>query len=51
MYRLRIDEITLKSGHKIEPTNVTIFIGPNNVGKSAFLRIWLPLRPLITHSA
>lgn len=38
MYKYRVNEINFKEGNKIETKNLTIFIGPNNSGKSQILK-------------
>lgn len=43
MYRYNVDEIILKNGDKIAPKSLTVFVGPNNCGKSKILKEILEL--------
>ena len=38
MYKFKINEIILKNKQKIKPKKINIIIGPNNTGKSRFLK-------------
>ena len=38
MYKYRIEQIKLKTNNPIIPKKINIIIGPNNSGKSLFLR-------------
>lgn len=38
MYNFRINEILTNNGEKITPKKVNLIIGPNNCGKSQFLK-------------
>ncbi len=38
MYNFRIEKIKTKSNQEIEPQNINVIIGPNNCGKSQFLK-------------
>jgi ABC-type Mn2+/Zn2+ transport system ATPase subunit len=38
MFRFRLTKLVLKDGTTLEPAQVTVIVGPNNAGKSRFLK-------------